>query len=65
MQPDISIRAIHCNGRHPSLPEGDQDIIYMMTCSPLSTHEDLKVLKREGIAKLCLPGMVQASYEAL
>ena len=37
----------------------------MMTCSPLSAPEDLKVLIKEGIAKLCNPHQVQTSYEAL
>ena len=56
VQPDIHIRAIHYNGRHPSFPEGDQDIIYMMTCSPLLAPKGLKVILREGISKLCPPG---------
>ncbi len=53
VQPDTPIRAIHCNGRHPSLPEGDHNVTYLMTCIPLSAPEDLKVLIREGISKLC------------
>jgi hypothetical protein len=64
-QPDIAIRAIDCDGRHPSLLEGDKGIIYMMTCSPLSAHEDLKFLIREGITKLYPSGTAQASYETL
>ena len=32
---------------------GGQHVIYMMTCSPLYAPEDLKVLIREGIIKLC------------
>ena len=58
-------RAVRCNGRNPSLPEGDQDIIYLMTCTPLSAPEDLKVLIREGVSKLCPPDLVQPSFEAL
>ncbi len=36
-----------------------------MTCNPLSSPEDLKVLIREGITKLCPPDLVKPSYEAL
>jgi hypothetical protein len=36
-----------------------------MTCSPLSAPEDLKVLIREGISKVCPPELVPASYEEL
>jgi hypothetical protein len=58
IQSDTYVRAIHCNGRHHSLPEGDQDVVYMVTCFPFSAHEDLKVLIREDIYKLCPPGLV-------
>jgi len=61
---DTPVRAVHCNGRHLGLPEGDQDVIYLMTCTPLSATEDLKVLIREGISKLGPPDLVQPSYEA-
>ena len=37
----------------------------MMTCSSLNHPEDLKILIREGIAKLCPPGIVAREYEAL
>ncbi len=40
MQPDTHVRALHCNGLHSNPPEGAHDIIYMMTCSPLSSPED-------------------------
>ena len=36
-----------------------------MTCTPLSAPEDLKVLIREGISKLCPSDHVKTSYEAL
>jgi len=36
-----------------------------MNCSLLAAPEDLKVLIRDRIAKLCPPGLVQAAYEAL
>jgi hypothetical protein len=66
LQPDASVRTVHCNARHPSLPKGDQDVIYLMSCSPLSAPEDLKVLIREGISKLCPPELIHSSYyEAL
>jgi hypothetical protein len=50
---------------HPNPPEEVQDTIYMMTCSPLSAPEDLKVLLKEGISKLCIPDQVHTAYEAL
>ena len=37
----------------------------MMTCTPLAAPEDLKVLIREGIAKLCPTELVKPSYETL
>ena len=37
----------------------------MMTCSTLTHPEDLKILIREGIAKLCPPSIVAREYEAL
>ena len=37
----------------------------MMTCTPLIAPEDLKVLIREGIAKLCPTELVKSSYETL
>ena len=36
--------------------------MYLMNCAPLSTPEDLKVLIREGISKLCPPGLVPSTY---
>ena len=57
--------ALQCNGLHPNPPAGDQEAIYLMTCSPLSTPEDLKVLIKEGISRLCTSDQVQASHEAL
>ncbi len=36
-----------------------------MTCSPLTFPEDLKLLLREGMAKLCPIGIVPREYEAL
>ena len=63
--PDTHVRDIHCNGRHPSLPEVGQDGIYMNTCSPLTAPESLKILTRKGIVKLCPPGLVPYAYKAL
>ena len=37
----------------------------MMTCTPLTAPEDLKVLIREGISKLCSTELVKPSYESL
>jgi hypothetical protein len=36
-----------------------------MTCTPLTVLEDLKVLIREGITKICPPGNVSREYEVL
>ena len=65
VHPAVPVRAIHYNGRHPANPDGDQDLIYLMTCTSLSSPEDVKVLIREGISKLCPPDQVKTSYEAL
>ena len=37
----------------------------MMTCAPLIFHEDLQLLLKEGLAKLCPIGIVPREYEAL
>ncbi len=37
----------------------------MMTCAPLAQPEDLKLLLREGIAKLCPPGIATREYASL
>jgi hypothetical protein len=50
---------------HPSLDLGEQTIIWMITCAPLTVIEDLKVLLKEGLLKLCPPGIVPREYEAL
>jgi hypothetical protein len=59
------VKAVHCNGRHPCLEDGEQDTIWIMTCSPLISPEDLKVLIREGISKICPLANVPREYEAL
>jgi hypothetical protein len=61
----LSVRCVLTVDRHTCLPEGEQDVIYPMTCSPLSAPEDLKVLIREGISKLSPPDLIQSPYEAL
>jgi hypothetical protein len=63
--PDILVRANHCNCRQPILPQVDQDVIYMKTCTPLYAPEDLKVLIREGLTKICPPDFVKPSYNML
>jgi hypothetical protein len=35
----------------------------MMTCSTLAYLEDLKIFIREGISKLCPPGIVAREYD--
>ena len=62
---DIQVNAVHRNGRHPSLVAKTEPTIWMMTCSTLTHPEDLKILIKEGIAKLCPPGIVAREYEAL
>ena len=37
----------------------------MMTCAPLIFLEDLKILLKEGMMKLCPIGIVPREYEAL
>jgi len=56
---------VHYNGLHPSLEHGDQTVIWMMTCAPLTFPEDLKLLLKEGMEKLCPIGIVPREYAAL
>ena len=65
LTPDLEVKAMHCHGRHPCMEDGAQDTIWMMTCAPLTSSEDLKVLIREGISKICPLGNVPSEYEAL
>ena len=51
----IEMKDIHCNDRHPSMDDGAQETIWLMTCAPLAVLEDLKVLIREGFFKICPP----------
>ncbi len=37
----------------------------MMTCAPLTFPEDMKLLLKEGLAKLCPIGIVPREYEVL
>ena len=37
----------------------------MMTCAHLTFPEDLKLILKEGLAKLCPIGIVPREYEAL
>jgi hypothetical protein len=37
----------------------------MITCAPLTFPEDLKLLLKEGLAKLCPIGIVPREYEEL
>ncbi len=63
--PEIAVNAIHCNGRHPSIDGDGQLVIWMMTNTPVAQPEDFKLLLREGIAKLCPPGIVTWDYDSL
>jgi hypothetical protein len=48
------VHASHVNGRHPVNGMG-QEVIYMMTCSPLSHPEDLKPLIKSAIQIVISP----------
>ena len=37
----------------------------MMTCAPMSAPEDLKVLIKEALVKICPPALVPKEYETL
>ena len=65
LTPKISVQAVHCNGLNSGLDPGDQTIIWMMICAPLIFFEDLKLLLKEDMAKLCPIGIVPRDYEAL
>ena len=62
---EVAVNAIHCNRRHPSIDGDGQLNIWMMTSFPLAQPEDLKLLLREGIEKLCPPGIVTREYNSL
>ena len=59
------MQAVHCNGLHPGLDLGEQTVIWMMTCAPLAFPEDLKLLRKEGLAEICPICIVPREYEAL
>ena len=63
LAPKIEVNAIHCNGRHLTLLACSESTIWMMTCSTLAYLEDLKIFIREGISKLCPPGIVAREYD--
>ncbi len=65
LTPTVTVNAIHCNGRHPSIVNDGQLVIWMMTNTPLAHPENFKLLLREGIEKLCPPGIVAREYNAL
>jgi hypothetical protein len=50
---------------HPSLDPEEQTTICMMTSAPLTVLEDLKILLKKGLSKLCPPWIVSREYEAL
>jgi len=62
---EITVHAVHCNGLHPSLDYGQENVIWMMACAPLTFPEDLKLLLEEGLAKLCPPCIMSREYEAI
>ena len=63
--PQVSVKAIRCNGLHPCMEIGAQDTIWMMTCAPMSVSEDLKVLIKKALIKICPPALVPKECEAL
>ena len=65
INPKVPVRVLHRNGLYPCLEVGAQDTIWMMTCASLTSREDLKVLVKEGLIKICPPALVPKEYEAL
>ena len=61
LTPKIAVLVVYCTGLHPSLDSGEQTVILMTICAPLTVLEDLKFLFKEGLAKLCQPGMAFCS----
>ena len=61
IQTNIAVWAAHFNGLQPRLPAREQKVIYLMTYAPLTAPEDLKVLIRVGIAKLCPTALSMSS----
>ena len=59
------MRAPRCNGFHSYLDDGDQTVIYLITCAPLTSPEDLKVVINEGISKICPLGNVFGEYDSI
>ena len=59
------MQTVHCNGLHPSLEHGEQTVIWLMICAPLTYPDDIKLLLKEGITKLCSIGIMPREYEAL
>ena len=65
LTPKIMAHAVRCDGLLPSLEPGEHTTILMMTCAPLTVPEDLKLLLKEGLAKLHSPGIIPCENEAL
>ena len=63
--PKITVQAVHCDGMHPSLDSGGLTVNMMMISVSLTFLEDLKLLLKEELAKLCPIGIVPREYEAL
>ena len=58
------VHASHVNGRQPRHGMG-QEVIYMMTCSPLSHPEDLKPLIITAIQSVTSPEDFEDEYSSL
>ena len=59
-------RALHCNGLHVCVDErGIRLSIYLVTFAPLIPPEDLKVLVKKRISKICLPSNVSREYDSI
>ena len=58
------VHASHVNGRQPGHGRG-KEVIYMMTCSPLSHPEDLKHLIKSAIHIVTSPEEVEDEYSSL
>ncbi len=60
----VNLNAAHVNGRHPVRGMG-QELIYLMTCSPLSYPEDLKPMIHAAIKAITPPEESEEDYVSL
>jgi hypothetical protein len=58
------VNASHVDGQHPVHGLG-QEFIYMMTCTPLANHEDIKPLMRDAMKVVTPPKEEYGEYTAI